>query len=354
MSGFSIAVGRARAGRSERRNARNDAASLPSTRSPCRRAARARSRPTCWSSPGPSLRRTEWSPCSCSPVSGFSVIGPSKGGSDVALLIITTAAAPACWPKIARATRAQTPRCTTTILPATPAATYSAGSQPRLTLPVASSERPPFTVERRDASRAIVRVDRRRWSWRPVPIARREARRPQCDRRLPSRSRRPRCPSCWHPVNRGCTRCRRHCPPPKRPRRRPSTALSARDGIRAVAGAEVGAERHVDDVHVVVDGPFDGLGRRHRSIRRSRTRARHRGRPSARRPDRSERCCCVRELIVRPGVRRCRSRARRSPPRCLRRAAVSVAVERIRIGIRHVEAGVHWRRSRHRPDRCRP
>src|SRR5436190_21321179 len=66
----------------------------------------------------------------CSPVSGFSVICPSKGGRVLALLIITTAAAPACWPKMARATRAQTPRCTTAILPATPAATYSAGSQP--------------------------------------------------------------------------------------------------------------------------------------------------------------------------------------------------------------------------------
>jgi hypothetical protein len=46
----------------------------------------------------------------CSPVSGFEVIGPSNGGRLVELLIITTAAAPAFWPKTARATRAQVPR----------------------------------------------------------------------------------------------------------------------------------------------------------------------------------------------------------------------------------------------------
>src|SRR5581483_3353759 len=71
------------------------------------------------------------------PLSGSAVIGPSNGGSDVALLIMTTAAAPACWPKIARATRAQLPRCVTTSLPVTPAAMYSFGSQPRLTDPSA-------------------------------------------------------------------------------------------------------------------------------------------------------------------------------------------------------------------------
>src|SRR5436190_2961151 len=54
-----------------------------------------------------------------SPVSGFMVIGPSNGGRLVALLIITTAAAPAFWPKMARATRAHVPRCTITSLPAT-------------------------------------------------------------------------------------------------------------------------------------------------------------------------------------------------------------------------------------------
>src|SRR5258706_131479 len=43
---------------------------------------------------------------------------------------LSTGAAPACWPKIARATRAQVPRTVTTSLPVTPAATYSAGSQP--------------------------------------------------------------------------------------------------------------------------------------------------------------------------------------------------------------------------------
>src|SRR5262249_9584005 len=69
-----------------------------------------------------------------SPVSGFDVIGPSNGGNVVALLIMRTAAAPACCPKIARATRAQVPRVVTTSLPATPA--YSAGLQPRLTVPL--------------------------------------------------------------------------------------------------------------------------------------------------------------------------------------------------------------------------
>ena len=50
-------------------------------------------------------------------------------------MIIATAAAPACWPKIARATREQLPRTVTTSLPVTPAAVYSAGSQPSETPP---------------------------------------------------------------------------------------------------------------------------------------------------------------------------------------------------------------------------
>src|SRR5882724_3362943 len=62
--------------------------------------------------------------------SGLPVMGPSNGGNPPALLSITTAAAPAFWPKTARATRAQVPRRTTTTLPATPAAVYSAGLQP--------------------------------------------------------------------------------------------------------------------------------------------------------------------------------------------------------------------------------
>jgi hypothetical protein len=49
------------------------------------------------------------------PSSGFAVIGPSTGGSTVSLLTMTTARAPACWPKIALATRAQMPRFTTAI-----------------------------------------------------------------------------------------------------------------------------------------------------------------------------------------------------------------------------------------------
>src|SRR5882762_2239393 len=50
------------------------------------------------------------------PSSGFEVIGPSNGGKPPALFTITTAAAPACWPKIAFATRAQVPRFTTAIV----------------------------------------------------------------------------------------------------------------------------------------------------------------------------------------------------------------------------------------------
>src|SRR5438309_3462364 len=50
------------------------------------------------------------------PLSGLAVIGPSNGGKSAVLFTITTAAAPACWPKIALATRAQVPRCTTAIV----------------------------------------------------------------------------------------------------------------------------------------------------------------------------------------------------------------------------------------------
>src|SRR5438128_1122816 len=64
----------------------------------------------------------------CSPVSRLSVIGASNGGRPLALLIITTAAAPASSPKTARATRAQVPRTVTTTMPAVPA--YSALLQP--------------------------------------------------------------------------------------------------------------------------------------------------------------------------------------------------------------------------------
>src|SRR5260221_4014108 len=50
------------------------------------------------------------------PSSGLAVIGPSNGGKPAALFTITTTAAPACWPKMAFATRAQTPRFTTAIV----------------------------------------------------------------------------------------------------------------------------------------------------------------------------------------------------------------------------------------------
>jgi len=57
----------------------------------------------------------------CSPVSGSDVIWPSNGGRLLALLAMITAIAPAFWPRIAFETRAQTPRLTTTIIPAEPA-----------------------------------------------------------------------------------------------------------------------------------------------------------------------------------------------------------------------------------------
>src|SRR5256885_4480846 len=54
-----------------------------------------------------------------------------------------TAAAPACCPKTARATRAQVPRAVTTSLPVDPA--YSAGLQPRLTVVWPASAHRTFT-----------------------------------------------------------------------------------------------------------------------------------------------------------------------------------------------------------------
>ena len=61
------------------------------------------------------------------------MIWPSNGGKPLELLTMITAAAPACWPKIAFATRAHVPRATTMTLPVTsPAAWSSALLQPRL------------------------------------------------------------------------------------------------------------------------------------------------------------------------------------------------------------------------------
>src|SRR5262245_25177516 len=47
---------------------------------------------------GPATPRNGIVTLNCSPVSGFDVIGPSNGGRPGALLISTTAAAPAFWP----------------------------------------------------------------------------------------------------------------------------------------------------------------------------------------------------------------------------------------------------------------
>src|SRR5260370_15095229 len=80
----------------------------------------------------------------CSPVSGFCVIGPSKGGKAPELLIITTAASPASSPKTARATRAHVPRVVTTTIPAVPA--YSALLQPSDTDPSALRPTLPLDV----------------------------------------------------------------------------------------------------------------------------------------------------------------------------------------------------------------
>src|SRR6267142_6421786 len=64
------------------------------------------------------------------PSSGLAVIGPSNGGKPGALFTITTTAAPACWPKIAFETRAQTPLFTTAIVFAGSGPPKSATLQP--------------------------------------------------------------------------------------------------------------------------------------------------------------------------------------------------------------------------------
>ncbi len=63
--------------------------------------------------PGPRTPKNGIVTVNSSPVSGFDRIGPSNGGKVDALLIIATAAAPACSPKTARATRAHVPRSVT-------------------------------------------------------------------------------------------------------------------------------------------------------------------------------------------------------------------------------------------------
>src|SRR5581483_1292445 len=82
--------------------------------------------------------------------SGSFVIVPSNGGNADELLTMITPAAPACWAKIAFATRAQTPRSTTITSPVTgPDAVSSATLQPRL-MPFG-----PVSVEPSDASCAV-------------------------------------------------------------------------------------------------------------------------------------------------------------------------------------------------------
>src|SRR5262249_2230869 len=71
------------------------------------------------------------------PSSGLLVILPSNGGRLAELLTMITPAAPACWPKIAFATRAHVPRATTMNVLAGigPLARSSATEQPRLITP---------------------------------------------------------------------------------------------------------------------------------------------------------------------------------------------------------------------------
>ncbi len=72
-----------------------------------------------------------------SPVSGLLVIRPSYGGYPSSVFTIRTAAAPACWPKIAFAARAHVPRSTTAswFLPASiPAAVNASAVQPSASL----------------------------------------------------------------------------------------------------------------------------------------------------------------------------------------------------------------------------
>src|SRR5712691_1363486 len=70
------------------------------------------------------------------PSSGLAVIGPSNGGKPAALFTITTTAAPACWPKIAFATRAQVPRLTTAMVFGGSGPPKAATLQPSDPLPV--------------------------------------------------------------------------------------------------------------------------------------------------------------------------------------------------------------------------
>src|SRR2546426_538563 len=70
------------------------------------------------------------------PSSGLEVIGPSNGGKPGALFTITTAAAPACWPKIAFGTRAQVPpRFPTAVVSGGRGAPQDAPRPPRGPLP---------------------------------------------------------------------------------------------------------------------------------------------------------------------------------------------------------------------------
>ena len=68
------------------------------------------------------------------PSSGFDVIGPSSGGKFASLLTMITATAPACWPKIALATRAHVPRFTTAIVLAGSGPPNAATEQPSASL----------------------------------------------------------------------------------------------------------------------------------------------------------------------------------------------------------------------------
>src|SRR5215470_15908221 len=178
--------------------------------------------------PEPLAPRNGMVTMNCSPVSGLEVMLPSNGGKPVALLIMSTAAAPAFCPKMARATRAQVPRWVTTSMPAVPL--YSAGLQPRLT--VLSGLRSTLTVS------CVPLTIGAPLALMVVTVVAPDVKMAPGNDAVGSSA---------------------------------ATEMVGDDddasldrvvrslGARGVGAAEIGAERHVDDVHVVGHRPVDGV-----------------------------------------------------------------------------------------------